>query len=105
MPAIHAKAMLTAIESIRLDHLWQAQEWCGVDAVLALRMLKIPGPAKVILGAGAANSGIVVIAIQIEFDLALAPPASIVALPGKVGADIMAYALHIIEKSMHLLVG
>src|SRR6185503_2616985 len=78
VPAIHAETLLTAIDPVRLDDLWQAKKGGGVGAILAVRLLKVPGSAEIVFGTGSANRWEVGIAIKVEFDLALAPPASAV---------------------------
>ena len=59
-------------------------------------MLEVPGPAEVILRAGAANGRPFCIAIQVELDLAFAPPIVVVTTPGEVGTNILALAVYAI---------
>ena len=105
MPAVHAEALLALVEAVRLDHLWQAQIGRGIGAVFAIEIAKAPGAAEIVLGARAADRGEVAVAIHIEFDFALAPPAAIVAAPSHVGPDIVAHALDAIDDRIIFFVG
>src|SRR5579859_916909 len=104
MPAIQAKALLTAIEPIGFDDLGQTQEGCGEGTVLASWLLEVPGSAEVIFCTRATDSREILIAVQIKFDLALTPPARAVRLPREIGAHVMTFALHTIQQGMHLFV-
>src|SRR5450432_936977 len=104
MPAIHAETLLTAIESIRLNHLMQSQKRGRIHAILARWMLKVPGTPKIILCTSTTNCWKILIPIHIKFDLAFAPPARCIGLPCKIGPNILTFALHAIQQGMHLLV-
>ena len=45
------------------------------------------------------------VAVHVELDLALAPPAVVVDAPGQVGADVMAPALDAVEDGVDVLIG
>src|SRR3954468_22947361 len=105
VPPVQAEALLGAVEAVGADDLGEAEEGGGEDAVLAGGELEVPGAAEVVLGAGAADGRPVGVSVQVELDLALAPPAVVVDAPGEVGADVVALALHAAEQGMDLLVG
>src|SRR5205807_9474449 len=62
VPAVEAEALLALVEAIGLDHLRQAQVGGGEHAILSLGVLEIPGAAKIVFGAGAANGGPIAVA-------------------------------------------
>ena len=68
-------------------------------------MLEIPGAAEVVLGAGPADRRPFAVAIEVELDLALAPPAVVVHAPGQIGADVLALAVDAIEEGVDLAIG
>ena len=104
MPAIHAKALLALVEANRLDDIRQSQIWRCEGCIATILIAEAPGAAEVIFGAGAADRGKVRIAVDAELDYALAPPAVITAVPGPVGADLVAPALCPVEQDMRFLV-
>ena len=59
--------------------------------------MEIIGATEIILRAGAANSGELVVAIQKEFDLPFSPPPGIVDAPSHIGAGILPFASHPIK--------
>ena len=106
MPAIQAEACLRNIYAIRTDHL--AQTGIGRRKGLipmGLRIFKIIRAAEIILRARAADGGIFPVAIHVELDLSLAPPAGVVHAPGHVGADILPSPANSIQNRIILLIG
>src|SRR5687768_14676625 len=69
--------LLAAVETVRPDHLWQPEKWGGVGSVLPWRMLEVPRAAEVVLRPRAADRR-PLFAVEVELDLALAPPAVVV---------------------------
>ena len=55
-----------------------------------VRDVEVPGAAKVVLGAGAADGRIIVVPVEVDLELALPPPAGRVDAPGEIGADVVA---------------
>src|SRR5579883_502205 len=95
VPAVQAKALLGAIDTVGPDHLAEArigsrEFGVGVRLVgLADADVEVVGAAEIILGAGAADGRELLVVVDEELDLAFAPPAGVVAAPGHVGADIV----------------
>src|SRR5258708_22766410 len=104
MPAVHTKPLLAAIEAIWFDDLRQPEKWCGERAVCTRWLLEIPGTPEVIFRPGATDRGKISVTIQIHFDLAFAPPAGAVDLPGDIRADVMTFAFYIIQEGMCLFI-
>ena len=101
MKAVHSVPVALMIGFVLLGlggDIGVAQERGGVVVV------KTPGPAEIILGAGAADGGELRIPVDERFELSLAPPAVAVLLPGQVRADIVALALHAVEDNVVFLV-
>src|SRR6266487_2535907 len=104
VPAIHTEALLTTIESIGFNHLRQTQKRRGVDAVFPSGMFEVPRTTEIIFCSCTANCGKILVAVQVEFDLALAPPASIIRLPCKIGTNVLSFAPYTIQQRMHLFI-
>src|SRR4051812_2305439 len=98
MPAVETKALLALVEAVGRYHLRQAQERRGVATVLAPGVLEVPGPAEIVFRPGAADRRPVGIAVQVELDLALAPPAVVVDAPGDVRANVVALSCHPVQQ-------
>lgn len=106
VPAIHAKALLRTIDTVRADHLVQTGVGRAEFLILfGLFVFKIVGTAEIILGASAADGGPLFVAIHKELDLAFAPPTSVVDTPRHVDADIVPLSLHAIENCVVSFVG
>ena len=106
MEPVQPKALLGLVELV-LTHSVQAPIG-GVEVhvvLVGVGVLKIVGPAEVILRPRAADGGVLTVPVQVEFDLPFAPPAVVVHAPGHVGAHILALALHPVQDGVHLLVG
>src|SRR5271165_3276169 len=97
MPAVHAEPLLAAVKPIRADDLVQAEKRCRVGGVSLPGHIEVPGAAEVVLGAGAADRRELLVAVDVELDLALAPPAGVVGTPGEIGADVFPRTLHAIK--------
>ena len=63
------------------------------------------GATEIILATGAADGREVTIPVQVEFDLALAPPARVIKSPSHVGSSVPAATLDAIENGETFLVG
>src|SRR5262249_18861190 len=81
VPAIQPESLLTAIQPIGFDHLWQARIGRRKNAIFALWKLEIPRAAEVVFCSSAANGRKFVVAIHEKLDLAFAPPAVAVDTP------------------------
>ncbi len=75
VPAVQTEALLALVEAIGADYLRHAEVRRAVFGVAATGDVEIPGAAKVVLGAGAADRREIVVAVEIDLELALAPPA------------------------------
>ena len=75
MPPVEAEALLALVEAVGTDYLGHAEVRRRVLGVTATRNVEAPGASEVVLGPGAANRRIVLIAVEIDLELALAPPA------------------------------
>src|SRR5256885_3437939 len=89
MPAVHAEPLLAAVAPVRAQNLMQAKERRGVRGVSRAGDVEVPGAAEVVLGAGAADRRELLVTVQVELDLALAPPARPVHAPGDIRADVL----------------
>ena len=106
MPAIQAEACLRSIYAIRTDHLAQTGIGRRKGLILmGLRIFKIIRAAEIILRARAADGGIFPVAVHVELDLSLTPPAGVVHTPGHVGADILPSPANAIQNRIILLIG
>src|SRR5699024_10457943 len=95
VPAVQTEPQLAVVELVRGDHLRHAQVGRAVGLVPGpVRVLEGPGPAEVVLGAGAADGGEVLVVVEVELDLPLARPAGVVGLPGEVGAPYVPVCVH-----------
>src|SRR5690606_3697761 len=105
VPAIHPETLLTGVEAVRAQHLVQAEIRRGERGVPGTGDVEVPGTAEVVLGPGTADGGELVVAVEVELHLALAPPAGVVDAPRQVGADVVTSALHAVEQRVHLAAG
>src|SRR5271166_936639 len=101
MPPVHAEPLLAAVQPVRADDLVKPEKRRRVDGVSLPGHVEVPGATEVVLGAGAADRGELLIAVEVELDLALAPPAGAIHAPGEVGADVLPGALHGVEDWVH----
>ena len=90
VPTIETEALLALVEAVRADHLGHAEVRRGVFGIAAAGDVEVPGAAKVVFGASAADRRVIVVAIEIDLELALAPPTGRIDAPGEVSADIVA---------------
>ena len=100
MPAVETEALLALIEAVGPDHLGHAEVRRVVFGIAAAGEVEVPGAAEVILGAGAADRGVIVVAVEIDLQFALAPPAKAVDTPRKVGADIVTMTGNAVQDDM-----
>src|SRR5271170_6549456 len=75
MPAVHPEALLAPIQPIRADDLMQPEKRRRIGGVTLPGHVEVPGAAEVVLGAGAADRGELLVAVEVELHLALTPPA------------------------------
>src|SRR5699024_10677410 len=88
------------------DHLRYAHVGRAVGLVLgSVWLLGGPGAGAVVLGAGAADGGVVLVVVAVELDRPLSPPAGVVGLPGQVGAQVVPLPVHAVEDDVRLPVG
>ena len=104
VPAVHAEPLLGHVQPVGPDHLRQAEVRRGVRGVALTGHVEVPRAAEVVLGAGAADGGELVVGVQVELDLALAPPAVGVHAPRQVRPDVLAGALDAVEQRVRHLV-
>src|SRR5699024_820315 len=73
VPAVQTEPQLAVVELVRGDHLRHAQVRRAVGLVPGpVRVLEGPGPAEVVLGAGATDGGeVLVVVVEVELDLPL----------------------------------
>src|SRR5690606_38810723 len=90
VPAVHAEPLLAAVAAVGAQDLVQAQVGGAVGGVALAGDVEVPRPAEVVLGAGAADRRELLVAVEVELHLALAPPAARVRGPREVGADVVA---------------
>src|SRR5262245_15877047 len=106
VPAIQPETHVALVVVLGADDLGQAGVGAGEFLVLlGDRILEVVAAAAIILGARAADRGIFLVAVHVELDLALAPPAVVVHAPRHVCADILALAFHVVEDRVDLLEG
>src|SRR5262249_53106961 len=105
MPAVHAEPLLAAVEPVRSQQLVQAKERRGVRGVPLAGDVEVPGSAEVVLGPGAADRRELRVAVEVELDLALAPPAGPVDAPREVAADVLPGAAHPVQDRVGLAGG
>src|SRR5699024_10539398 len=75
VPSVHAEPLLRSVEPIGLEHLVHSQVRSRERGVALPRDIEIPGTAEVVLGTGAADRGMVAIAVEVHLQFALTPPA------------------------------
>ena len=95
MPAIHREPLLRAIESVgRKRH--EAAIGIGIGFIMPV-IVEIVSAAEIILGSGAADGGIFAVSVKEELDFSLTPPATVVASPCHIRADIVSLPCHTVE--------
>ena len=94
------------MDAVHADH--------GVEAVLEGNAVKlrselpvpeVPCAVEVVLQARAADGGEIGVAVDVEFDLAFAPPAVGFDTPVHIGADVVAVALDVIQNGVVFFIG
>jgi hypothetical protein len=104
VPAVQPEALLRAVRAVRAQDLGHAGVGRGELAVLAIDV-EVVGAAEVVLGAGAADGRELVVVVDVELDLALAPPARVVDPPSAVGADVLAATLDAVKDGDDVALG
>ena len=105
MPAVEAEALLRTVERIGTHSLHAGvRRREGNVAVVGFRVLEIIGAAEIVLRGGTADRRVCGVAVQVEFDLALTPPACVVDAPRHVRADVLPLAAHAVEDRVNALV-
>ena len=120
MPAVQAKAgirLVAAVGAHDMRHTGVGGRELAV--LLGGLVLEVVRAAEVVLGAGATDRRVAFaatlfhvstnhatgqVAVEVELDLALAPPAVVVHLPCHVGADVVALALDTVKDRVYVLV-
>ena len=75
--------------------------WCCEFLILArLGVLEVIGTAEIVLGSCAADGGIFFVAIHIEFDFPLTPPAVVIDAPCEICAHILPFAFYSVDKGV-----
>src|SRR2546423_1876744 len=105
MPAVHTKTLLAPVETVGLQNLVQPKERRCERTIALTGHIEVPGSSEIVLGTRATNRRVFIVAVEIELDLPLAPPAGVIDAPGYVCSDIMATPLDTVKDSMHLAVG
>ena len=98
VPAVHPEPLLAGVQAVGLDHLVQSEVGRAVRGVALAGHVEVPGPAEVVLGAGAADGRELLVVVEVELHLALAPPAAAVDPPRQVAADVVAATRHTVEQ-------
>src|SRR4051812_20096050 len=104
VPAVHAEALLTAVEPVWPEDLMQSEVWAGVGRVARTRHVEVPRTSEVVLGPGAADRGMVCVTVEVELYLALAPPSGRVHSPGEIRADVVSPPGDTVDERVHVLV-
>src|SRR5215207_5898516 len=73
VPTVETEPLLALVEAVRPDHLGHAEVRRGVFGIALARDVEIPGAAEVVLSASAADRRVIVVAIEIDLEVALAP--------------------------------
>jgi hypothetical protein len=100
MPAVETEALLALVEAVGANHLGHAEVRRAVFGIATARDIEVPRAAKVVLGPGAADRREILVAIEVDLEFALAPPAGAVDAPREVGADVVAMTCDAIEENM-----
>ena len=102
VPAVQTEALLALVETIGADHLRHAEVRRRVFGVAAAGDVEVPGAAKVVLRAGAADRREIVVAVEVDLELALAPPAGGIDSPGEVGADVVTLTCDAVDENVRI---
>src|ERR1035438_434602 len=98
MPSIQAKSLLRFVEAVRLNHLNQAAvRRSELLILLFLLILEVIRSAEIIFRPGSVNRREGLVAVHIELDFSLAPPAVVVNTVGEIGSDILPFPFDIVE--------
>ncbi len=100
MPAVHPEPLLAGVEAVGPQNLVQAEVGRAVRGVALAGHVEVPGPTEVVLGAGAADRRELLVLVQVELHLALAPPATAVHPPRQVAPDVVAAAGHAVQQDV-----
>ena len=104
MPAVHTLPVLTQVQAIGLQNLVHAAERGRIGSILSV-YLPVKSAAEVVLGAGTANGGILLVAVDEELDLTFAPPAAVVDTITHGNTHIVAIPLDSVQNSILLAIG
>ena len=104
MPAEHIKIPLGAVSLVGVTDLLHSGVGSRKFDVIAVDF-EVIGAAEVILGSGSADGGELGVVVDIEFNLAFAPPTVALDTPVHVGSHIMAVTLDVIQDGVGLQIG
>ena len=96
MPTVEAEALLRPVLAVGPQHLGHARVRRRELGVVAADV-EVVRAAEVVLGAGSADRRELVVAVDEELHLALAPPAGVVHAPRAIRADVLAATVHAVE--------
>ena len=101
MPTVEIEISLRAIQTVGRAYLMHTRIRRAKLLIFSVHV-EIVSAAKIILGARTANRGVIAIAVDIELNLALSPPAVAFNAPIQIGADVMSLALDIVKNNVGL---
>ena len=104
MPSVKIKISLRTVQAVCGADFVHTRIGCAEFGIFTV-YVEIVCAAEVILRAGAADGGEVGIAVDVELDLTLAPPAVALHAPVHVSADVVAVTLDSIKNNVIFLVG
>ena len=104
MPPVHIEIALGAIGGIGSANIVHAGIGCGKFPVFSAK-IKIVCAAEIVFRSSAANGGKRLVAVYVEFNFALAPPAVGLCAPMHISTDIMPVALDIIQNYIVFHIG
>ena len=104
MPAVHPEPLLADVQPVGADDLRHPEIRRRELCVARARDVEVPCAAEVVLGAGARDRRIFRVVVEVELDLALAPPSVGVHAPGDVGADVVPLPFNALEQDVRCLV-
>jgi hypothetical protein len=89
----------------RTENLRETEVRRRVLRVSLTRDVEVPGSAEVVLRPRPTDRRVVLVGVEVELDLALAPPPVAVHAPGEVGPDVLPGALDAVEDRVRCQIG
>src|ERR1039457_6711009 len=105
VPSIQAKSLLRFVETIRLDHLNQAAvRRSELLILLFFLILEVIRSAEIIFRPGSVNRREGLVAVHVELDFSLAPPAVVVNTVGEIGSHVLPLPFYIVEDGVDIFI-